>query len=233
MISYWLAFCDCAFSLSALWCPLSAPTILLGFLLPWTWGISSWLLQQSEATDPYLGCGVCPQDRHSWSWMLGIFSLPLTAPVPPNPCKLLLRCRCRSPLSHRALSCTYHLTWVSLTTPWSSKEQNNSRKSICFIDYAKAFDCVDHNKLWKILNKMRIPDHLTCLLRNLYAAQEATVKTGHGTTDWFQRAQGAHQGCVLSPCLFNLCAEYIMRNAGLEKAQVGIKIARRNISNLR
>ena len=109
------------------------------------------------------------------------------------------------------------------------------QKSIyfCFIDYAKAFDCVDHNKLWKILKEMRIPDHLTCLLRNLYAGQEETVRTGHGTTDWFQIGKGVHQGCILSPCLFNLYAEYIMRNTGLEEAQAGIKIAGRNINNLR
>uniref|UniRef100_A0A8B9WXS6 RNA-directed DNA polymerase n=1 Tax=Bos mutus grunniens TaxID=30521 RepID=A0A8B9WXS6_BOSMU len=96
-----------------------------------------------------------------------------------------------------------------------------------------AFDCVDHNKLWKILKEMRIPDHLTCLLRNLYAGQEATVRTGHGTTDWFQIGKGLHQGYILSSCLFNLYAEYIMRNAGLEEAQAGIKIAKRNINNLR
>ena len=95
----------------------------------------------------------------------------------------------------------------------------------CFIDYAKAFDCVDHNKLWKILQEMGIPDHLTCLFRNLYAGQEATVRIGHGTTDWFQIGKGVHQGCILSPCLFNLYAEYIMKNAGLEEAQAGIKIA--------
>ena len=106
------------------------------------------------------------------------------------------------------------------------------QKSICFIDYAKAFDCVDHNKLWEILKEMEIPDHLTCLLRNLYAGQEAIVRTGHGT-DWFQIGKGVRQGCILSPCLLNLYAEYIMRNAGLEEAQAGIKIARRNISNLR
>ena len=100
----------------------------------------------------------------------------------------------------------------------------------CFIDYAKAFDCVDHNKLWKILQKMGIPDHLTCLLRNPYAGQEAIVKTGHATTDWFQRAKGVRQGCILSPCLFNLNAEYIMRNSGLEEAQAGIKIAGRSIN---
>ena len=103
----------------------------------------------------------------------------------------------------------------------------------CFIDYAKAFDCVDHKKLWKILKEMGIPDHLTCLLRNLYAGQEATVKTGHGTTDWFQTGKGVRQDCVLSPCLFNLNAEYIMQNAGLEETQAGIKIAGRNINNHR
>ena len=103
----------------------------------------------------------------------------------------------------------------------------------CFIDYAKAFACVDHNKLWKILQEMGIPDHLTCLLRNLYAGQEATVRTRHGTTDWFQIRKGAHQGCILSPCLFNLYVEYIMRNAGLEDAQAGIKIAGRNIHSIR
>ena len=99
--------------------------------------------------------------------------------------------------------------------------------------YAKAFDCVDHNKLWKILKEMGIPDHLTCLLRNLHAGQEATVRTGHGTTDWFQIGKGVRQGCILSPCLFNLYAEYIMRDARLEEAQAVIKIARRNINNLR
>ena len=103
----------------------------------------------------------------------------------------------------------------------------------CFIDYAKAFDCVDPNKLWKILKEMGIPDHLVCLLRNLYAGQEATVRTGHGTTDWFQIGKGVHQGYTLSPCLFNFSAEYIMRNTGLEETQAGIKIAGRNINNLR
>ena len=102
-----------------------------------------------------------------------------------------------------------------------------------FIDYAKAFDCVVHNKLWTILKEMGIPDHLTCLFRNLYAGQEATVRPGHGTTDWDQIGKGVCQGCILSPCLFNLYAEYIMRNAGLDEAQAGIKIARRNINNLR
>ena len=101
------------------------------------------------------------------------------------------------------------------------------------MDYAKAFDCVDHNKLWKILKEMGIPDHLSCFLRNLYAGQEATAGTGHETTDWFQIGKGVYQGCILSPCLFNLYAEYIMRNAGLDEGQAGIKIARRNINNLR
>ena len=101
------------------------------------------------------------------------------------------------------------------------------------MDYAKAFDCVDHNKLWKILKEMGIPDHLTCLLRNLYAGQEATVRTGYGTTEWFQIGKGVCQGCILSPCLFNLYAEYNIRNAGLEEAQAGIKIAGRNLNNLR
>ena len=103
----------------------------------------------------------------------------------------------------------------------------------CFLDYAKAFDCVGHNKLWKILKEMGIPDHLTCLLRNLYAGQEATVRTGYGTTDCFQVGKGVCQGCILSLCLFNLYAEYIMRNAGLEETQAGIKIAKRNINNFR
>ena len=103
----------------------------------------------------------------------------------------------------------------------------------CFIDNAEAFDCVDYNKLWKILKEMGIPDHLTCLLRNLYVGQEATVRTGHGATDWFQIGKGVGQGCILLPCLFNFYAEYIMRNAGLEEAQAGIKIAGRNINNLR
>ena len=101
----------------------------------------------------------------------------------------------------------------------------------CFIDYTKAFDCVDHNKMWKILKEIGISDHLTCLLRYLYAGQEATVRNGHGTTDWFQIEKGVRQGCILLPCLFNLYEEYIMRNAGLDEAQAGIKIAGRNISN--
>ena len=120
-------------------------------------------------------------------------------------------------------------------THWITAKAKEFQKSIyfCFTNYAKAFDCVDHNKLWKILKEMGIPDHLTCLLRNLYAGQEAEVRTGHGTTDWFQIGNGVCQGCILSLCLFNLYAEYIMRNAGLEETQAGIKIARRNINNLR
>ena len=119
------------------------------------------------------------------------------------------------------------------TSAGSSKKQESSRKNlVCFIDYTKAFDCVDHHKLWKILKEMGIPDHLTCLLRNLYAGQEATIRTGHGTTDWFQIGKGICQDCILSPCLFNLYAEYIMRNAGLDEAQAGTKIARRNINDL-
>ena len=102
---------------------------------------------------------------------------------------------------------------------WIIKKAREFQKNICFIDYAKAFNCVDHNKLGKILQEMGIPGHLTCLLRNLYAGQEATVRTGHGTTDWFQIGKGLHQGCILSPCLFNLYAEYIMRNTGLQEAQ--------------
>ena len=117
---------------------------------------------------------------------------------------------------------------------WIIKKAIGLQKNIyfCFIDYTKAFDCVDHNKLWKILKEMGIPDHLTCLLRNLYAGQEVTVRTGHETTDWFQIRKGVHQGCLLSPCLFNLYAEYIIRNARLDKAQAGIKIARRNKNNM-
>ena len=116
-------------------------------------------------------------------------------------------------------------------TCWIIRKAREILKNIYF--YTKAFDCVDHNKLWKILQEMGIPDHLTCLLRNLYAGQEATVKTGHGKTDWFQIRKGVHQGCILSPCLFNLYTEHIMRNAGLDEAQAGINIARRNINNLR
>ena len=136
---------------------------------------------------------------------------------------------------------------TSRCSNWIQKRQRNQRSNgqhpliieiasespentyFCFTDYTKAFDCVDHDKLWKILKEMGIPYHLTCLLRNLYAGQEATVRTGHGTTDWFQIGKGVYQGYILSPGLFNLYAEYIMRNAGLEEAQAGIKIAGRNI----
>ena len=117
---------------------------------------------------------------------------------------------------------------------WIMKKAREFQKNIyfCFIDYAKAFDCVDYNKLCKILKEMGIPDYLTCLLRSLYTGQGATVRTGHGTTDWFQIRKRVCQSCILSPCLFNLYAEYIMRNAGLEEAQAGIKIAGRITSDM-
>ena len=119
------------------------------------------------------------------------------------------------------------------TSAESSKKQESSRKtSISALLTTKTFDCVDHNKLWKILQEMGIPDHLTCLLRNRYTGQEATVRTGLGTANWFQIGKGVRQGCILSPCLFNLYAEYIMQNARLDEAQAGIKIARRNSNNL-
>ena len=118
---------------------------------------------------------------------------------------------------------------------WIIKKAREFQKNIyfSFIDHAKAFDCVDHNKLWEMLQEMGIPDHLTCLLRNLYADPEAKVRTRHGKTDWFQIRKGVRQGCILSPCLFNFYAEYIMRNAGLEEAHTRFKIVRRNINNLR
>ena len=118
---------------------------------------------------------------------------------------------------------------------WIIEKVREFQKNIyfCFIDYVKAFDCVDHNKHWKILKVMGLPDYLTCLLRNLYAGQEATVRTGHGTTHWFRIGKGVCQGCILSPCLFNLYAECIRRNAWLEEVQGGIRIAGRNINNLR
>ena len=125
---------------------------------------------------------------------------------------------------------------IKLPTSVESEKAREFQKNIyfCFIDYAKAFDCVDHNKLWKIRKEMEIPDHLTCLLRNLYAGQEATVRTRHGIMDWFQIGRGVRlQGCILSPCLLNLYVEYIMRNAGLDETQAGIKTAVRNINNLR
>ena len=116
---------------------------------------------------------------------------------------------------------------------WIIDKTREFQENICFIDYTKAFDCVDHNKLWKILKEMGIPDHLSCLLRKLYAGQETTVRTGHGTTDWFQIGKGVCQGCILSPCLFDFNAEYIMRNTRLGEAQAGIKISWRNINNFR
>ena len=118
---------------------------------------------------------------------------------------------------------------------WITEKAREFQKNICFcfIDYTKAFDCVDHNKLWKILQEMGIPDHLTCLLRNLYSGKEATIKTVHGTTDWFQIRKGVCQGCLLSPCLINLYAEYIMRNTGEDQTQAVIKIAQINTNNLR
>ena len=123
---------------------------------------------------------------------------------------------------------------IQLPTCWIIKKAKEFQKNIyfCFIDYAKVSDYVDHNKLWKILKEMGIPDHLTCVLRNLYAGKKATVRTGRGT-DWFQTGKGVRQDCILSPCLFNFYAEYIMRNARLDEAQAGIKIAERNINNLR
>ena len=124
---------------------------------------------------------------------------------------------------------------IKLPASAGSSKKQEFQKSIyfCFTDYAKAFDYVYHSKLWKILKGMGMPVHLTCLLRNLYAGQEATVRTGHEMTDWFQIGKGVRQGCILSPYLFNLYAEYIMRNAWLEAAQAGIKIAGGNINNLR
>ena len=124
---------------------------------------------------------------------------------------------------------------IKLAASAGSWKKQEFQKNVyfCFTDYAKAFDWVDQNKLWKILKEMAIPDHLTCLLRNLYAAQEATVRTGPGTTDWLQIGKGICQGCILSPCLFHLYAESIMRNARLDEAQAGIKIARRNINHPR
>ena len=116
----------------------------------------------------------------------------------------------------------------SINIRWIIEKAREFQKNICFsfIDYANAFDCVDHSKLWKILQEMGLSDHLTCPLRNLYAGQEGTVKTEHGTIDWFQIGKGVHQGCMLSPCLFNLHAKYVMQNARLDEAQAGIKIAR-------
>ena len=142
-------------------------------------------------------------------------------------CKIFLSGHCyRNEKDYKGIITNIH---------WIIKKAREFQKNIyfCFIVHAKAFDYVDHNKLWKILKEMGIPDHLTCLLRNLYAGQEATVKTGHGKTAWFQIRKGVHWGFILSPCLFNFYAEYIRRNAGLEETQARIKIAGRNINNLR
>ena len=132
-------------------------------------------------------------------------------------------------LSCQVMSSSFATPWTA--SCWIIKKAREFQKNIyfCFINYAKDFDCVDLNKLWKIMKEMGIPDHLICLLRNLHAGQEATVRNGHGTTDWFQIGKGVHQACILSPRLFNLYAEYIMRNAGLDETQVGIKISGRNI----
>ena len=132
----------------------------------------------------------------------------------------------------------YSILGISLsiqiaTIHWIIKIAQEFQENICFIDYTKAFDCVDHNELWKIFKELGILDHLTCLLRNLYVGQEATVRTGHGTTDWFQIGKGVRQGCILLLCLFNLYAEHIMWNARLDEAQAGIKIAGRSIKNFR
>ena len=138
------------------------------------------------------------------------------------------------PRNWTQVSCTvgrFFTSWATVGLDHQKNKRVPQKHLLCFIDYAK--DCVNHNKLWKILKEMGIPDHLTCLLRNLYAGQEASVRTGHGTTDWFQIGKGVRQGCISSPCLFNLYAEYIMRNTWLKEAQARIKIARRNINNLR
>ena len=137
-------------------------------------------------------------------------------------------------LQHQSFQWIFRTDFLQDWLIWSPCSPNIQKNIyFCFIDYTKTFDCVDHNKLWKILKEMGAPDHLTCLLRNLHAGQETAVRTGYGTTDWFQIRKGVHQGSILSPCLFNLCAEYIMQNAGLDEAQAGIQIARRNINNLR
>ena len=122
---------------------------------------------------------------------------------------------------------------IKLATSVESEKARDFQKNFCFIDYAKGFDCVDQSKLWKILKDMGTLNHLTCLLRNLYAGQEATVRTRHGTTDWFRSEKGKRQDCLLLPCLFNLYAEYIMRNARLDESHVGVKIGGRKINSLR
>ena len=172
------------------------------------------------STSKLLNCEKLGQEDYTAHQYRPLFHLPLT-------------------LSSKAVLISPNMTTIA-NICWIIENAREFQKNIsfCFIDYAKAFDCVDHNKLWKILKAMQIPDHLIFLLRNLYVGQGTAVRNGHGTTDWFQIVKGVCQGCILSPCLFNLYAEYIMRNLGwkkhgLEEAQSGIKIARRNINNLR
>ena len=225
---------------------------------PWTWSSSSGPPAPMQL--PLLGCGVAPLSRHhwplAWDWKRWVF-----IPIPKEGSAKECSNYCTIALISHASKVILKILQARLqqhvnrelsdvqagfrkgrgtrdqiaNIRWIIKKARESQKNIyfCFIDYAKAFDCVDHNKLWKILKKMGIPDHLTCLLRNQYAGQEATVRTGHGTTDWFQIGKGVGQGCILSPCLFNLYADNIIRNAGLEETQAGIKIARRNNNNLR
>ena len=168
-----------------------------------------------------------------WTKFCNIIQEVVTEPIPKKK-----KCNKAKWLSEEASYTGFRKGWGTrdqiANISWIIEEISEFQKNIyfCFIDYLKAFDCVDHNKLWKILQEMGIQDHLNCFLRNLYADQEATVRTGHGTTDWFQIAKGVHQGCILSPCLFNLYAEYIMWNARLDESQAGIKIAWKNISNL-
>ena len=236
----WLVFCDYGFSVSALWDPLAKPTILLGFLLPWTWGICSRLLQQSTAAAPYLGRRVLPHCNPSWPWMWtssSRSSCTHTATTPwmlgfswliSHASKVMIKVL-QGSLQQNMWTMNLQMFKLVLekaeepeiklpTSAGSWKKQESSGKtSISALLTMPKSDCVDHNKLGKILKEMGIPDHLTCLLRNLYASQEATVRTGHGTTDWFQIGKGVCQGCILSSCLFNLYAEYIMRNAGLEE----------------
>ena len=185
---------------------------------------------------PDLGCGVSPLGNHSWPWTWGISSQP---PLLILDMRYFLSAACRSNTTQTPLRLQQYmnceLRYVQAgfrkgrgtgdqiaNICWIIKKAREFKKNIYFwfIGYGKAFDCVDHNKLWKILQEMGIPDHLTCLLRNLYAGQEATVRTVHGTTEWFQIGKGVHQGCISSPCLFNLCAEYIMRNTGLDETQL-------------
>ena len=130
-----------------------------------------------------------------------------------------------------AAECRFYVGQIA-NIHWIIEKTREFQTKICFIDYIKPFHCVDHNKLWKIMKEMGIPDHLTCLLRNWYTGQEAIVRTGFGTTDWFQIGKGVHQGCILSPCLFHFSTEYIMQNARLDESQAGLKTVRRNINNL-